>query len=347
MTELTLPAATIQALRSRHVAFLAARLTDESARADFTRSFARHYDDLLERPLRELVDPAAIEAGLAAALTSEAVRGLVAPIMREVHRRVAAAMKEDETKVGEYVPDEARDAIDALLARKDALPEPLLRRVLDDEATEEVMRDVLYDALVEFNDSVNPFFAEWGLPALIKRVMPIGSGTVLKSIGAVRAEFDKRLEPEIRKFLQVFARKSKKKTGDFVVEKASDPKFVKLRRSVVAYFYEQSLADLARASDEEGRAHVDAAATAIASAIVSKERPRERLRAELDALLREHGDTKRGAFLEAIGVDARPELDAIAALLWPHVKLTLESPAARAFYERVVWDFYATIPTSD
>ena len=113
------------------------------------------------------------------------------------------------------------------------LPEDLVHRVFEDEAAEEVLRDVIYDALVEFNDSVNPFFADWGLPSLLKKVMPIGSGTVIKSIGAIRGEFDKRLEPEMRKFLLVFVRKSKKKIAGLIVSKGSDPKFIALRQSVV------------------------------------------------------------------------------------------------------------------
>ena len=48
---------------------------------------------------------------------------------------------------------------------------------------------------------------------------------------------------------------------------------------------------------------------------------------------------------QRIGVVERPSLEALAELTWPYVRLALESPPARAFYERVVWDFYATIGT--
>jgi hypothetical protein len=346
MTEISLPPATLAALRAKHIAYLAERLTDDRARGDFVRSFANAYDHVLSRPLRELVDPTALASLLTDVVTADAVRGLAAPVVREIHRRTVAALKTDDAKLGDYVTEEAREAIDALLARPDLLPDDLVHRVFEDEATEEVLRDVLYDALVEFNDSVNPFFADWGLPALLKRFMPIGSGTVLKSIGAVRAEFDKRLEPEIRKFLLVFMRKSKGKIADLVVAKGADPKFIALRRSVMAYFYERTVAELTETVDDDARDAVDTAAEAIALELARRDHPRERLGAELEKLLEERGDTTLGAWLASIGAVARPELERIAELLWPHMRMLLQSPPARAFYERVTWEFYDSLSSS-
>jgi hypothetical protein len=208
------------------------------------------------------------------------------------------------------------------------------------------MRDTLYDALVEFNQSVNPFFAEWGLPALIKRFMPIGSGAVLKSMSALRAEFDKRLDPEIRKFLLTFSRKSKKKLADIIIAKSGDPKLISLRRSIVAFFYEETLASLTRNIDDDARMEADAAVEGIVLEVLRLERPRERLIADLEKLLEERGEETVGAWLERIGVIERPALEALGELLWPFVKLALESPPAKAFYERITWDFYATLEAS-
>lgn len=343
---LNLSPATIAALRSRHVAFLAERLVDDRARGDFIRSFPAGYDHVLSRPLRELLEPKTLVEGLRGVLTNEAVRGLLSPIAREINRRVVTALRADDAKLGDYVPQEARDALDELIARPDLLPEPLVRKVFDDEVVEEIMRDVLYDALVEFNESVNPFFADWGLPALIKRFMPIGSGAVLKSMTAVRTEFDKRLEPEIRKFLLGFSRKSKKKIADFIVGSAGDPKLVALRKSIVGFFYEETFAQITQNVDDDARMAADEAAEAIVLEVLKRDRPRDLLLAELEKLIAEHGDETLGAWLARIGVMERPDLEKLAELLWPFVKLALESPPARAFWERVTWDFYATLANS-
>jgi uncharacterized protein (DUF1778 family) len=335
----------IAALRSRHIAFLAERLVDERAKGDWLRSFEAAYDHLLTLPLKTLVEPKTLVAAIHKTLETPAIRGNLAPILREIHRRMALDLKTDDTKLGDYVPEAARKAIDEIVARPDLVPEEVIRKVFDDEVVEEIMRDVIYDSLKEFNESVNPFFAEWGLPALIKKVMPIGSGAVLKSMSSVKGEFDKRLEPEMRKFLLVAARKSKGKIADFIVTKAGDPKQVALRQNVVRFIYEESFRRLLQNVDDDARMELDTAAEEIALTIIAKDRPRERLLAELEKLLAEHGDEPVGKWLERIGVVERPSLAALAELTWPYVRLALESPPARAFYERVVWDFYATIGT--
>ena len=51
--------------------------------------------------------------------------------------------------------------------------------------------------------SVNPFFAEWGLPAILRKVLPIGASAVMKSLESVKGEFDRRLE--LRPLLAEFA----------------------------------------------------------------------------------------------------------------------------------------------
>jgi hypothetical protein len=333
----------IAMLRSRHVAFLAERMVDERARGDFIRSFEGGYDHVLDQPLRVVVDPKAAVTFVSNVLTSSTVRGLLSPIVREINRRVIASLRTDDSKLGTYVPKDARDAIDSLLARPDLVPEELVRKIFDDDVTEELMRDVLYDALVEFNQSVNPFFADWGLTALIKRFVPIGSGAVLKSMSAVRGEFDKRLDPEIRKFLLGFSRRSKHKLADFILSKGGDPKLVALRQSVVAFFYDQTLADLMKNIDDDARIDGDEATEAIVRAALESPVARKRLEAGLEKLLADHGDEKLGAWLARIGVTQRPPLAELAEALWPFVRMALESPPARAFYERVTWDFYATL----
>lgn len=335
----------IAALRSRQIAFLAERLVDDRAKGDWLRSFEAGYDHLLTLPLKAVIQPQTLVAALQKTLDTQAIRGHLFPILREIHRRVANDLRTDDAKLGEYVPDAARKAIDEIVARPDLLPEEVVRRIIDDEVVEEIMRDVIYDSLRDFNESVNPFFADWGLPALIKKVMPIGSGTVLKSMSSVKGEFDKRLEPEMRKFLLVAARKSKGKIADFIITKGGDPKQVALRQNIVRFVYEETFVNLLKNADDDARMELDTAIEEISLAVLAKDRPRERLLAELEKLVAEHGDEPIGKWLERIGVVEKPALAALAELTWPFVRLALESPPAKAFYERVIWDFYATLGT--
>ncbi len=328
-----------EALKQKHLAFLTTRLVSNAAREDWIRSFREGYDWVLGLAVKDVVDPAALADGVARALTTSSIRAFFAPIARDVHRRVLASMKDDKARLGDYVPADARRAIDELLDRSDLVPEQLIRNVFDQEAIEDAIRDLSYDGLHEFNATVNPFFADWGLPALLKR-MPIGGGTLLKSMGALRGEFDKRLEPEIRKFLLVFSRKAKGKLADLFVKQGNDPKFIELRKNVVSFLYSQSIAELLAGIDDKAATSAELAAEAIVLKALAESAPRQRLKAALEALLEEHRDATVGDALKAIGATGQPDLEAWAALLWPVVERALQSPVSVAFFEKLTHEFY-------
>jgi len=345
MTDVALSAETIEALKKKHVAFLLERLASDAARADWIRSFADGYEWVLGLRVRDVVDPVALTDGVAAALGRESIQKLFAPVLRDVHRRVLASLKKDDGRLADYVDADARAAIDALLERSDLVPEKLVREVFAQDAIEEALRDILFDGLKEFNETVNPFFADWGLPALLRK-MPIGGGAILKSMGAVRGEFDKRLEPEIRKFLQVFSRKAKGKLADFAVAKGEDPKMIELRKNVVSFLYTQSMKELLAGVDDAAAKQAEIAAEHIVVQALGHEHPRRRLREGIDTFLNDHGDATIGQWLGAVGATEKPDLAAWAALLWPHVQRALTSPVSHAFFEKVTAEFYDGLPRS-
>ena len=84
MSGLSLSAATIAALRARHVAFLNERLVDERAHGDFVRSFAAGYDHLLAQPLCVVIDAQRVVDVLDHVLDGATLRGLLSPIVREL-----------------------------------------------------------------------------------------------------------------------------------------------------------------------------------------------------------------------------------------------------------------------
>lgn len=348
MTELSLSAelspAQIAALKQKHIAFLRGRLGSDAAREDWVRSFREGYAWVLGLELHEVIDSAALTEGVVKALTAESVKALFAPVGKDIHRRVLGALKADRARLGDYVPAAARLAIDDLLERSDLVPERLVRNVFEQEAVEDAIRDMMYDGLVEFNETANPFFADWGLPAILKR-MPIGGGAILKSMGAMRGEFDKRLEPEIRKFLLVFSRKAKGKLADLFVKKGDDPKLIELRKNVVSFLYAQSMSELLAGVDHAASKKAEHAVEHIVLETLRREEPRQKLKAALDDFLKEHGKSTIGEWLKATGAQGEPDLEAWALLLWPLVKRGLESPVAQAFFENVANEFYDGLAT--
>ncbi len=339
MTELALAPDVLEALKKKHVAFLLERLSSDAAREDWTGAFRDGYAWALGLRVRDVVDPVALTDGITKALTADSVKALFAPAARDLHRRVLASLKKDDMRLGDYVPAPARLAIDDLLERSDLVPEQLVRNIFDQEAIEEAIRDTLYDGLKEFNETVNPFFADWGLPALLKR-MPIGGGAILKSMGAMRGEFDKRLDPEIRKFLLGFSRKAKGKLADFFVTKGGDPKSIELRKNVVSFLYSQSLKELLAGVDESASKKAEIAAENVVLETLRRDEPRKRIREGVELFLKEQGDATFGDWLAAAGATAEPDLDAWANLLWPHVQRTMQGPVARAFVEKLTREFY-------
>ena len=339
MTEISLSPEQVALLKQKHIAFLRGRLGSDAAREDWVRSFREGYTWVLGLQVNEVIDSVALTEGVVKALTAESVKALFAPVGKDIHRRVLKALKADADRLGDYVPAPARLAIDDLLERKDLVPERLLRKVFEQEAVEDAIRDMMYDGLVEFNETANPFFADWGLPAILKR-MPIGGGAILKSMGAMRSEFDKRLEPEIRRFLLVFSRKAKDKMADLFVKKGDDPKVIELRKNVVSFLYSQSMGQLLAGVDDAAAKKAEHAVEHMVLETLRREEPRQKLKAALDDFLKEHGKGTIGGWLKAANAQGEPDLDAWASLLWPHLKRGLESPVAQAFFEKLTNEFY-------
>ncbi len=343
MTAPLLSAEVAKTLKERHVAFLLERLTSETARAEWRAGFDDAYAEILARPIRDLVDPKTLLPALRRTLRSTAVTELALPIWEDLAKRTFTVVSKTDTALGTFVNPGAREAIDALMDRSDLLPEAVVRKVFEEEAIEEIIAAVLYDGLKEFNDTVNPFFADWGLPGLIKRVVPIGGGAVMKAIDALKGEFDKRLEPEIRKFIAAFTRRAKGKIADLVIAKAGDPHFVALRKNIARFLYQEKILALLAGFDEPARTELERAAREVSGELLSSDEAHAELAKGLDAFLREKGDGTVGDWLKAIGVSDKPDFTALADLTWPYAKVAVEGSAFRALVVRLADEFYDSL----
>ncbi len=274
--------------------------------------FERAYDEILRTSVREWVNPVSIGKIIDACLEPSFIRGWTAPLLRDGVRRVVERLRTDNVPTGTYVPEDARRAASEILKRSDLIPEDFLHRLAMQPAVDRLLAETIYSALKEFNAQVNPFFAEWGLPALIKRVVPIGAGAILKSFDLVRAEFEKRLDPEIRKFLPLFIGRAKPALVNEFAARQGDPEFVRLREAGAHYVYEASLQKLIRAVDER---FLDAGARATEATITNSEvriQVRKHAEAMTAAFLAEHGTRTVGDYLKHIGVQTRPDFASVA-----------------------------------
>ncbi|HQY64103.1 MAG TPA: hypothetical protein PK141_22040 [Polyangiaceae bacterium] len=327
--------------QERFRAFLEARLDGPEAAAEWRANLGRGYEELLTRPLGELLPREALLRLVEAGRRPEVYDRAVAKISKAVHAEAYPRVLRHDATLGRYVPAAGRAKIDALLGRPNLVNPKLVREVLAQEAMEDLMREVLFDALKEFNQNVNPFFAEWGIPGLIKKVMPIGSGAVLKSLDSVRGEFDKRLDPEIRKFLGAFARKALDRTANLMIDKGDSPKFVELRRAVARWLYEQPVGELATAVDAEAVALGREAGVLIAAHAATVDELSREITDVIGAFCTKHQTDPLAAVLAAYDVTYAPDLDALAEATWPLVRTAAKSATALDWASKVYGEFLA------
>ena len=224
---------------------------------------------LLAAKVADLVDVDPLIVALETSLDSADVQSGAQALARLVLRELAARLGTRAESLADVAGKDTLAALDELLARPDVVDEALLADLARDEALERVMQDVLFDALKEFSERVNPFVADWGLPALLDQLPLFGKGTLRKAFDAMRGDFDKRLEPEIRKFLKTFARKSLERMVELTLKNRGEPGHVAMRQHLARTLLERPLRDLCWPVDDPRLALAERVTEAAISAAAS------------------------------------------------------------------------------
>lgn len=336
--------ALLDELKARQIAFLEARLVSEAAARDFRERLPAGFAALMATPLGALADAAAIARALDALAAEESLRRAVRPAAEAALAALVEAARAERRRAKELMPEGARATIDRILEQPKLVPERLVREVLESAALDAVMRDVLYDTLKEFSEKVNPFFAEWGLPALLKRVAPFGLGGVGKSMGAMRGEFERRLEPEIRRFLQGFSRTAMRQVQDILIAKGDTAEFIGLRKHVATWVLEQEVSALVGQLDARSAKLAEQLGADVAAQVLRDRPVRRRLHEATAAFVAAHASEPVGEVLGRFGIAPAIDFDALAAALWPVVRGLCATEPVRAFIASVVEEFFDGLP---
>jgi hypothetical protein len=324
--------------KARFADRLRARLSGEPAKLELRRNLERGYLELLEKTLGEVLPRTALLRLLDPAKKPELYEKAVAKIAAAVEADAYPRVTAHKATVGSYVPDESKKRIDELLAKPNLVKPELVREILRQEAMEELMQDVLFDALKEFNEKVNPFFADWGIPAIVKKVMPIGSGAVLKSLDAVRGEFDKRLDPEMKKFLGVFSKKALDRTANLMIDKGDSPKFVEVRKAIAKWIYTQPVGELTKTIDADAVRLGREAGIGIAARVAASQDLARDVEAAIAAFYAKHEGEKLSVVRAHYGIDYTPDFDALVEGAWPTVVTVVTSATAIDWVTDVVFE---------
>lgn len=311
------------------------RATGREAEQLWRENLEAIYDAILSVPVGRLLHARTTADAVEATLSPEAVQGGLLPAARVGWILLLGQLRDDRRRIGEYVHDEGREALEEIAARPDVVPERLLHEILEDEAAREVMGDLIYEALREFQDKVNPFFADWGLPALLKRLGPFGFGGMTKAFESMRGEFEKRLEPEMRRFLTTFTGRGVKRVAAYVVDHAGDRSFIALRKRLVRWVLDQTVAGSVASAGEPLLNRGYDVATDIGAHAVGLDSVRSRRRLVVEQLVSLHAAQPLGEALAQYGITARPDFDLAARLTWPFVRAALSSEAGARWLQNL------------
>ena len=111
MATLRISRSTLAELERRHVAFLEERLVSERAREDWIRAAEAAADAIREVRIRDLFDPRALAGNLHRALGTGTVRTFFSPLLARMQRELVDVLRDDDTRLGDHVPEDARLAI--------------------------------------------------------------------------------------------------------------------------------------------------------------------------------------------------------------------------------------------
>lgn len=328
--------------RARHLAWAKAKLESDWGKAKLRENLESTFLHTMRSNVGDVLDLAAITRLSDVLAGDPFVSETVRPLVRFSVMLELARLREDPTPVGTYVSSEARALVDQLLERPNLLPAAFVEKMLTHRAFEEISRDVLDQALRDFSEKVDPFRAEWGLPSLLKKGGPLafGLGAFAKGFESIREEFDKRLEPERKRFLQVFARKSLEMVAGFIIKRNDQPQFIALRKELFAWLLEQPMSEVVAPASKETVELTENIGQAIAKHVGAMEATRKRRHATIEMIHRAHQKQTLEAALATYGAKLTPDFDALTEVIWPLVKNALKTPSVESFFDELIGGFY-------
>jgi hypothetical protein len=339
---LSIDDATRRALRARHVAYTKARLLSDEGQAELRANLEAGFAAITKRPVRELFDASALVALVEHVVSEPVLTHAVRPILRTAILLEAGRLREEPLAVGAYVSSQARASIELLLERPGIVPGPFVRQLVTHRAFERVMSEVLDDALKQFGAKMNPFTAEWGLPSLTKKAgaFSLGLGALLKSVESVQQEFERRLEPERKRFLAAFARTALGTVADTIVKTSDDPPMIELRKELFAWLLEQPTSEVASTWSERNVELAERIGHELTTHVLGLEATRRRRKAQIELLLGAHGAQSLEEALAKYGARVEPDFDAIVGAVWPFMRAALDTPEVEAWLDRIVGGFW-------
>ncbi|MBM4357621.1 MAG: hypothetical protein FJ096_05865 [Deltaproteobacteria bacterium] len=322
-----LDAPTRHRIREAQLAWFVRWLDGDEARATWVSLVSRGRAVVLAARPADLIDREALPSLVERWLARERIEASVAPVAEqlliEITRR--ATLRDESTT--ELVGFEARRRVEQVAADPLVVSEALVRALLAGPVLEKAVSDLLFEAVDGFSRKVNPFSASWGLPALLDTLPLLGRGAIKMAVQGLQQEFERRLEPETRRFLAGFVRQSLDRAAREVTTRGPEPDLVRLRTELAAAAMSVPLSDLVWSPETTLGKHALAAVRAALVGLAANPVFRD----ELSRALTQHLDSSEsiGAICAQRGIDL-PDDAELAAALWPGVRKLLNDAEVMA-----------------
>jgi hypothetical protein len=230
-----------------------ARLRDDKPGGPADRLAALLVDDLLERPLAELLPPAFVARAarelLAAWVDSASAEKALAA---ELEARLRPAANDKRT-LGEALPDEATEVLLALVKRPFTPSREAVAALLEPEPVRKVIRGFLLQVVVDFGQRLRAPVSEsrvarglGGLARFAAGQAKAHSGTLGAIAGAVSDEVEHQVEKRAAEFVDSALSGILARLADDISNPANAKSQAKLRTTLVEGALRLKRADLAR-----------------------------------------------------------------------------------------------------
>lgn len=309
-------------------AWLRERLTGPRGRQDWDRLVASSWDQLMVTPLGVLVPPDDVVALIETNLEPERLQELVQPVVAMILPALVVRYREDKAPLGRWVPDSARGAIERVASRPGVVHEEWIRALFRQRVVEAVMADALYRGIRDFSTI---------MPRLFLSLTPMQRFAKIGGAGAIGKrlvdELEKRIEPEIKNYLEGGTKRALARAANFAVDHIDDEAARAFRRNVVQFVLAKSPSFHSHALSDELLADLPDIARTVAKHIALRGETKTLVERGVRDVYATYGDKAAGQVLRELGIEHSPDLKAWAAVTWPGVVSCMEAPGVRSWLD--------------
>lgn len=314
--------------------WLMRRLTGPRGRQDWNRLVEAAWRHTSTIPLRTLMPTETLRDVVLAQLRPDRLPDFLRPITRSLLPRLLELHRNDDAPLGRWVPDTARGALERLASRPGLIHEDWIRALFRQRVAEAVMADALYRGIRDFSTI---------MPRLMLSLMPtqrfsrLGGATIIGK--RIVEELEKKLEPEIKTFLEGGTKKALSRAADFAVEHKDDEAAKAFRRNIVQFVLSKSPSFHVQGVSEDMLADLEPIVTMITKHMATREETHRLAIHAIEEIDRVYGDMTLAEALRAVGYDSEPDHQAWASLTWPVLVECMKAPEIRVWLEELVRDF--------